>query len=125
MTPPTSAIPARGEVWLVRFDPSVGAEIQKVRPTVVVNVQAVGRLPLSIVVPLTDWKPIYSRFPWFVHVAPTAQNGLPKDSGADAFQVKSVAVSRFDTRLGILPAAELDTVVAAIALCIEYAASTP
>ena len=27
--------PRRGEVWAVRFDPSVGAEIRKLRPAVV------------------------------------------------------------------------------------------
>jgi mRNA interferase MazF len=47
--------PKRGEVWTVRFDPAVGAEIQKVRPAVVIGVDSVGRLPLKIVVPITDW----------------------------------------------------------------------
>ena len=27
--------PVRGEVWLVHFDPAVGAEIQKLRPALV------------------------------------------------------------------------------------------
>lgn len=46
--------PARGEVWLVSFDPSLGAEIRKVRPAVVINIDEMGRLPLRIVVPITD-----------------------------------------------------------------------
>ena len=29
--------PRRGEVWLVAFDPSIGGEIQKTRPAVVVS----------------------------------------------------------------------------------------
>ncbi len=44
----TVPTPKRGEVWLVRFDPSAGAEIRKVRPAVVVNLDAIGRLPLRI-----------------------------------------------------------------------------
>ena len=44
----------RGEIWTVRFDPSEGAEIRKVRPAVVISVDTVGLLPLRIVVPLTD-----------------------------------------------------------------------
>ncbi len=48
--------PQRGEIWMVRFDPSVGAEIRKIRPAVVVSLDNVGRLPLRIVVPLTDWQ---------------------------------------------------------------------
>jgi mRNA interferase MazF len=56
-TPPN---PSRGEVWDICFDPSVGAEIQKTRPAVVVNIASVGRLPLRMVVPITDWKDVYS-----------------------------------------------------------------
>jgi mRNA-degrading endonuclease toxin of MazEF toxin-antitoxin module len=55
--------PKRGEVWLVQFNPSVGAEIQKVRPAVVLSVDGVGLLPLRIVVPVTDWKPALPFFP--------------------------------------------------------------
>ena len=44
----TVPTPKRGEVWLVRFDPSAGAEIRKVRPAVVVNLDAIGRRPLRI-----------------------------------------------------------------------------
>jgi mRNA interferase MazF len=53
----------------------VGAEIQKLRPAVVVSVDAVGRLPLRIVVPVTDWKPVYAAFPWFVRLPPPQLTG--------------------------------------------------
>ncbi len=36
--------PQRGEIWMVHFDPSVGAEIRKVRPAVVVSVDTIGLL---------------------------------------------------------------------------------
>ena len=58
--------PRRGDVWLVNFDPTVGAEIRKVRPAVVVTAAGVGRLPFQIVVPLTNWKPHYVNASWFV-----------------------------------------------------------
>jgi mRNA interferase MazF len=113
--------PSRGEVWSVNFDPSVGQEQQKVRPAVVVSVSGVGRLPLRIVVPLTDWKPRYSStYPWFVFVPVTPLNGLRKDSGADAFQVKSVAIQRFRIKLGTLLSVQMDDMAAAIALCVGY-----
>jgi mRNA interferase MazF len=47
-------MPKRGEIWLVDFDPAMSAEIRKVRPAVVVSLDAIGRLPLRIVVPITD-----------------------------------------------------------------------
>jgi mRNA interferase MazF len=40
--------PKRGEVWIVRFDPWAGAEIPKVRPAVVVSLDAIGRLRLRV-----------------------------------------------------------------------------
>lgn len=35
----------RGEVWLINLDPTIGAEIKKTRPAVIVNDDAVGILP--------------------------------------------------------------------------------
>jgi mRNA interferase MazF len=110
--------PRRGEVWLVNFDPSIGAEIQKIRPAGVVSVDRVARLPLRVVVPLTDWKPQYVRYPWFVQISPDPSNGLTKDSGADAFQVKSVSEARFRRCLGTVSAHEIDAIAAAIALVV-------
>ncbi|WP_265289071.1 type II toxin-antitoxin system PemK/MazF family toxin [Verminephrobacter eiseniae] len=45
----------RGEVWWVEFDPSVGSEIRKRRPAVIVSNDAANRhLARVIVVPLTS-----------------------------------------------------------------------
>lgn len=35
--------PKRGEIWLVRFDPSVGDEIKKERPAVVLSSTRLAR----------------------------------------------------------------------------------
>lgn len=110
--------PRRGEVWNVRFDPVVGAEIQKVRPAVVLSMDSIGRLPLKIVVPITDWKAVFANFAWFVRLPATPDNGLSKESGADAFQVKSLAEARFLDKLGKLTAGQLDEIAAAVAACV-------
>jgi len=114
----TAPTPKRGEIWHVDFDPSVGAEIRKVRPAVVMTVTGIGRLPLQIVVPLTDWKPHYAKASWFVLLAASPSNGLNKESGADAFQVKSLSNSRFVQRLGVVTDPQLDAIASAIALCV-------
>jgi mRNA interferase MazF len=110
--------PCRGEVWDIRFDPSLGAEIQKVRPAVVISEDSIGRLPLRIVVPITEWRSSYTGYPWFVHVPANSTNGLSKESGADAFQVKSVSVKRFVTLRGTLADSQLDDIASAVALCV-------
>ena len=46
----------KGDIWLINLDPTVGAEIQKTRPAIIVNEDAIGILPLQVIVPLTDWK---------------------------------------------------------------------
>src|SRR5437016_12365651 len=102
--------PVRGEVWRIRFDPAEGDEIKKIRTAVVISENAIGRLRLKIVVPITEWKLRYASYPWFIFLAPTSANGLTKASGADAFQVKSVSETRFLDRLGELTLAELDDI---------------
>lgn len=45
----------RGEVWWVEFDPSVGSEIKKTRPAVIVSNDAANRnLARVVVLPLTS-----------------------------------------------------------------------
>jgi mRNA interferase MazF len=105
-------------VWRIRFDPSEGDEIKKIRTAVVISENAIGRLKLKIVVPITEWKPRYANYPWFVRLTPTPNNGLTKDSGADAFQVKSVSETRFLNRLGELIPSQLDDIANAIASCV-------
>lgn len=88
------------------------------RPAVVASLDAIGRLPLRIVVPITDWKEQYRGYPWFVRLVPAAGNGLTKESEADAFQVKSLAEARFVRRIGRLTEAEVATIAVAVRLCI-------
>lgn len=106
----------RGEVWLLNLDPTVGAEIRKTRPAVVVNEDGVGVLPLRVIVPLTDWKERYQIAPWMVRIEPATSNGLAKVSAADAFQVRSVAQERFVRQLGNLATEQMQAVAKALAV---------
>jgi len=97
----------RGEVWLINLDPTIGAEIRKTRPAVIVNDDAVGKLPLKVIVPVTDWKERYSKAPWMVQLTPSDENGLSKQSAADTFQVRSLSQKRFVKKLGNLGDSEM------------------
>lgn len=46
----------RGEIWLVNLDPTLGAEIRKTRPVIVVNSDSIGALPIRLVAPITELK---------------------------------------------------------------------
>ncbi len=109
----------RGEVWLINLDPTIGAEIRKTRPAVIVNDNAVGILPLKVVVPITDWKERYAVAPWMSKLDPDAENGLSKPSAADAFQVRSLSQERFVRRLGKLSPENLQTISQALAVVLS------
>ena len=111
--------PRRGEIWLVDFEPAVGAEIRKVRPAVVLSQDVLQHLALRVVVPITEWKPRYAGQFWFVPIPARPANGLRKNSGADAFQVKSVSENRFTRCLGVLSAQELDAIADAVANVVD------
>jgi mRNA interferase MazF len=59
----------RGEIWRINLDPTVGAEIMKTRPAVIVSDDAIGVLPLKVIVPITDWKDRYAVAPWMVRLS--------------------------------------------------------
>lgn len=109
----------RGEVWLINLDPTIGAEIKKTRPAVIVNDDAIGVLPLRVIVPITDWKDRYAVAPWLVRLEPDDDNGLSKTSAADAFQVRSVANERFVRHLGVLTDKSMDEVTQALAIVLR------
>jgi mRNA interferase MazF len=109
----------RGEVWLINLDPTIGAEIRKTRPAVIVNDDAIGILPLRVIVPITDWKERYAIAPWMVKLEATAEHGLAKDSAADAFQVRSVSQMRFVRRLGQLADVEMQQITGALAIVLK------
>jgi mRNA interferase MazF len=109
----------RGEVWLINLDPTIGAEIKKTRPAVIVNSDAIGILPLKVIVPLTDWKDRYEIAPWMVKVESNSQNGLEKASAADTFQVRSVAQERFVRKLGVLSHPKMQLISEALGLVLE------
>lgn len=112
--------PKRGEVWELNLDPTVGAEIQKTRPIVVISSDSAGKLPIKLIAPLTGWDPRYGGNIWHVRIKPDPQNGLTKESAVDVLQARGVDISRFKKKIGRLDADTMDNIAAAMAMLVEY-----
>jgi mRNA interferase MazF len=106
----------QGEIWLINLDPTIGAEIKKNRPALIVNHDSLGKLPLRIIVPVTvtEWKEKFSIAPWMVKITPNSENGLAKISSFDCFQVRSVSQERFVKKIGEVGVDEMNSVKSAL-----------
>lgn len=102
--------PRRGEVWWVSFNSSVGGEIQKTRPAVVIsNDSANSALNRVIVIPITSQ--VSKVYPGEALVT---INGEQRKAMAD--QITTASKQRLKNKLGILSRADLTAVEAAVLL---------
>ncbi|MGB3692038.1 MAG: type II toxin-antitoxin system PemK/MazF family toxin [Spirulinaceae cyanobacterium] len=115
-----SDAPKRGEIWLVNFDPTIGSEIKKVRPAVVISSDAVGKLPIKLIAPITNWKPYFSQNFWHVKIEPDTTNGLTKISAIDALQLRGVDLQRFIRKLGSIAEVTMSEIAIAVVTVIEF-----
>ena len=113
-------IASRGDVWLVNFDPTIGSEINKTRPAIVVNSDFLGILDVHIMVPITDWKDRYGKNLWHIKIINDDTNGLDKVSAVDVLQIRSVSIERLTKKLGRVSSTVMEEIVAAIAAVVEY-----
>lgn len=115
----TEFLPKRGEVWRVQLNPTTGAEMGKTRPALVLSSDALGRLPVKLVAPITGWKQSFERNQWHVLIEPDEMNGLKKRSAVDALQLRSLYISRFQERMGRVAADMMEEVAFAVGLVVE------
>ncbi len=108
-----------GDLYLVNLDPTVGDEIRKTRPVVVLNGGDSTRLRLAIVVPVTGWQPRWQGNPFFVTLEALPRLGLTKKSVVDCFQLRALSHRRFIKRLGTLSAKEIDGLKTAVSLILD------
>ena len=109
----------RGEVWLVNLNPTIDREIGKTRPAVIVNNDAVGILPLKVIVPVTNWKERYATRPWMVKLETNNSNGLTKNSAVDTFQVRSLSKNRLIKKPGQLNNSKMEEITSALAIVLK------
>jgi len=116
--------PKKREIWLVNLEPTLGVEIKKIRPVVVINSNAIGKLPLKLIAPITDWKNYYSQNPWHIQIVPNSSNNLSKISAIDTLQLRGVDLQRFQKKIGLISEEEMQKIALAIITVIDIDLNT-
>ena len=100
--------PKRGQIWWINLDPTIGSEISKRRPCVVVSHDTVNKLRRTpVVVPLSSSP---KAFPPVVIALPSAG----PDSVAVVDQMRAVDKRRFVSAKGFLSTDDLEALEEAI-----------
>ena len=98
----------RGEIWLVSFDPSVGSEIRKTRPALVVSNDIANENNSKVtLIPITG---TIVALPIVVIVQPDPENGLSKPSLIRVPDVTTFDKRRLRRKLGVLRPEQLEEV---------------
>jgi mRNA interferase MazF len=105
----TIAGPRRGEVWLVSLDPTVGSEIQKTRPAVVVQNDHSNRTAqTTIIAPLTS-RVRPKLYPTEVLIS-AGEGGCRLDSVVLLRQLRCVDRTRLIKKLGLVRSRTVESI---------------
>jgi mRNA interferase MazF len=112
------SFPARGEIYWVNLDPTVGTEIAKRRPALVIS-NDIGNehSPRVIAAPISTLR-TERRFPFEVSI-PTGEGGLSQTSKVLLSQIRTVDKRRLDRYVGKLPPERILEVDEAIRLSLS------
>ena len=59
----------RGEIWLVNFDPTIGSEIKKTRPAIILSRQPFNRLRRTVIVVPLSSAHVKTEFPLLIAIS--------------------------------------------------------
>jgi mRNA interferase MazF len=99
-----------GSIWLVNFDPSIGTQIRKTRPAVIISGTAFNRRRKVTVLPITSTQPDDRILPIIVPLEPNPSNGLTVDSYIVCIDPTTFDKQRLLRQLGILTDEQIDRV---------------
>ena len=100
----------RGEIWLVNFDPTVGSEIKKTRPAIIISSQPFNRHRRTVVVVPLSTGHTKTEFPLLIAIG---SSGTPCVAVVD--QIKAAAKERFIRQLGKAGTDEMELISSALA----------
>lgn len=97
--------PERGEIYLVCLDPTIGSEINKTRPALIISNDINNQAAQTVtVIPITSGtKKVYP----FETLLSSQEYGLPKSSKAKCNQIRTIDKKRLVKSLGKVSKKEL------------------
>lgn len=103
-----------GSIWVITFDPSIGTEIRKTRPGVVVSGTIFNEKRSKVtVLPFTSLRPNDSRIsPAVVSIIASDENGLATDSLLVCIEPMTFDKARLSRYLGQLESEQLQQIQA-------------
>jgi mRNA interferase MazF len=107
-------LPKRGEVFYVSFDPTVGVEIRKTRPALIIQ-NDIGNTHSSATIVAAITSTTREAYP-YEGALQTGEGGLPKDSLVLLNQVRTIDKKRLGKKLGMVSPETMKKVDRAIAI---------
>ncbi|MBM2817773.1 MAG: mazF, mRNA interferase MazF [Parcubacteria group bacterium] len=121
----SSVIPKRGEIYLVNFDPAIGAEIRKTRPALILQNDIANRYSsVTIVAAITSFSSKDGKtYPTEVFIG-VSEGGLDNDSVALLNQIRTIDKRRLVKKLGALKDKTMAQVDKAVQISLEFGDKT-
>ena len=112
MTKNKDKYPLRGEIYWIELDPTLGIEIKKTRPCLILSINAYNKkMPRVIIFPITSQ--IQNIYPFQIHVEVNGKEGKVMTD-----QVRCVDKRRIKERSGALTSVKIQEVEESIKLCL-------
>ncbi|MBI5206213.1 MAG: type II toxin-antitoxin system PemK/MazF family toxin [Candidatus Firestonebacteria bacterium] len=112
--------PKRGEIYLVNFDPTIGAEIKKTRPALIVQNDIANRYsPITIVTAISSQFEEHL-YPTEILIEPP-EGGLGNNSVVLLNQIRSIDKKRLIKRLGKVEIETMDKIDRALMISLSLA----
>ncbi|MDJ0599373.1 MAG: type II toxin-antitoxin system PemK/MazF family toxin [Crocosphaera sp.] len=112
--------PKRSEIWQVNLDPTIGQEIKKKRPVIVISSDIYSPIALRIVIPVTTWQNKFINRPFMVKIVKNNLNGLSQDSAGNVLQIRSISTQRFINKFGIVSDEIIQQLLLALIISVDY-----
>jgi len=112
--------PQKGEIWQVNLDPTIGQEIKKTRPVIIISSNIYNPIALRIIIPITTWQDKFIDRPFMVKISQDNNNGLVQDSAGNVLQIRSISTQRFIKKIGIISPEIMSDILDSLMISVDY-----